>query len=115
MAQAKGAMRWGGIFMGVSAALHAVGLIISGFSTLVGPLLVFGVVLAGLAFAVLQGRRWAAYLAFIVALMGLSFAAGNIWSLGAVPAWVFQGILATNVLAVLALFGALWRTIEQPA
>lgn len=115
MTQTKGAMRWGGIFVAVSAALHAVGLIVSGFGALVMPLLVFGVVFAVLAYGLLQGRRWVAYVAFIVALMGLSFAAGNLWSLGAVPAWVFQGIFAANLLAVLALFGALWRTIEQPA
>lgn len=47
---------------------------------------------------------------FIVLLVGTSLAVSNIWAFGDVPGWLYSAIAVANLLAIAALFGALWKT-----
>ncbi len=115
MTKTKGAMRWAANFVALSAGLHVLAVIIGGFGAAAGPLLAVAVIYAGFAYGLLRGWRWLAYIAFVVLLIGTSFAVSNIWALGDVPGWIYAGIACTNLLAVVALFGALWQSPEPVA
>jgi uncharacterized membrane protein (DUF2068 family) len=115
MTKTKGAMRWAANFTALSAGLHVLAVIMGGFGAAAGPLLAVGVIYGGFAYGLLRGWRWLAYIAFVVLLIGTSFAVSNIWALGDVPGWIYAGIACANLLAVLALFGALWRSPETVA
>ncbi len=115
MTKTKGAMRWAANFVALSAGLYVLALFISRFSAEAVQLLPVAVIYAGFAYGLLRGWRWLAYIAFVVLLIGTSFAVSNIWALGDVPGWIYAGIACANLLAVAALFGALWRTPEAAA
>lgn len=110
---AQGTMRWAAIIVAISAALHVVALIISGFSAEAWQLLPFGIVYSAFAYGLLSGWRWVAYAAFIALLIGTSVAVSNIWSFGDVPGWLYATIAVANLLSVIALFGTLWRTPQS--
>ena len=113
MTKTTGLLRWGANFTALSAGLHVLAPIISGFSGDAVPLLIAGVVYAAFAYGLYQGRRWLAYVVFLVLLMGTSVAVSGIWASGDVPGWLFGGIAVANLLAVAALFGALWKSAPQ--
>ncbi len=110
MSRTKGAMRWGANFAAISAALHLLALVVSAFSTEALLMLPAAIVYAGLAYGLLQGWRWLAYIAFIVFLIGTSFAISGIWTPGDVPGWIHASIAVANGLTAAALFGALWKS-----
>jgi len=109
MTRTKGAMRWAGVFTAASALFHIVGTVISGFAAEGIQLLVAGVLYAGFAYGLFQGRRWVAYLTFVTLLIGTSVAVGGIWASGPIPGWIYSSIATANLLAVAALFVTLWR------
>ncbi len=57
----KGAMRWGGVFVGLSAILHLLALPVSGFHADSIPIFVTGFLDAALAYGLLRGRPWLAF------------------------------------------------------
>lgn len=113
MTQTKGAMRWAANFVALSAALHVLALLVSGFSREALPLLPFGVVYAGFAYGLMQGWRWLAYIVFIVLFIGTSLAISRVWAVGDVPGWIYIGIAIANSASVAALLAALWRTPQK--
>lgn len=115
MRRSKGALRWGANFVALSAGLHVLALIVGGFSTEALRLSIFGIVYAGFAYGLLLGWRWLAYVVFIVLLVGTSVAVSNIWAFGEVPGWLYAAIAVANLLAIAALFGALWKTPQVQA
>ncbi|MEJ8561874.1 hypothetical protein QTO30_12060 [Yoonia sp. GPGPB17] len=112
MTKASGAMRWGAVFVGISAGLHVLALFVSGFSSEAMRLLPVALVYAVLAYGVLRGWRLLAYAVFLVMLIGTSFAVLGIWASGDVPQWIYSSIAASNILAAAALFAALWKAPE---
>jgi hypothetical protein len=56
--------------------------------------------------------RWVAYLGFVALFVGLIMAASNLYTVGAVPIWLYTSLAAANLLGVVALFAALWRSAE---
>lgn len=103
----KGTQRWGAILLGLSAILYLVAAVIGGLNlAYLGTALIFALVAAGL----LQGRRWFAHLAFLFALIAISFAVTGIWAHGGPPGWIFAGIATANLLAAVALFMTLWKS-----
>lgn len=115
MTRTTGAMRWSANFVGISAGLHVLALIVSGFSAEALQMLPFAILYAGLAYGLLQGWRWLAYITFIILLIGTSLAIPGIWALGDVPGWTYAGIVFANLLSVTALFVALWKAPEAVA
>lgn len=112
MTTTKGPMRWAGVFVAISAALHVVAVVVGGFAN--GVQMLTTAVLYGLfAFGLMNGKRWVGYIAFVVVFMGLSAAIAGIWSTGPIPGWAFSAIAAANLLTVLCLFIALWRPAPQ--
>ncbi|MEL7179838.1 MAG: hypothetical protein AAFN63_08405 [Pseudomonadota bacterium] len=107
MAKAKGAMRWAANFVGISAGLHLLALVLGRFSAEALQLLPFAIVYAGFAYGLLQGWRWLAYISFIALLIGTSLAIVGIWALGDVPGWAYTGIVMANLLSATTLFVAL--------
>lgn len=115
MTRVTGAMRWGANFVAVSAGLHILAIAFGGASGEALQLAVVGVVYAGFTYGLLQGWRWLAYVVFIVLLIGTSFAVSQIWAFGDVPGWLYAGIAVANLLAIAALFGALWKAPQVAA
>ena len=110
MTRSTGALRWGANFTAVTAGLHFLSLIVGGLNTEAFGLVLFGVFYAGFAYGLMLGWRWLAYVGFIVLLIGTSLAASNIWAFGTVPGWLYAAIAVANLLAIAALFAALWKT-----
>lgn len=115
MAKAKGLLRWGANFTVLSVGLHILGLGLSGFGAQAVPLAIIGLIFAALAYGLMQGLRWLGYVTFIALLIGTIAAVSNIWSVGAVPGWVYISIAAANLAGVCALFLALWKPSPTPA
>jgi hypothetical protein len=115
MVQSRNALRWAANFVALSAGLHILAALISGFSSETMRLLPVVVVFAGFAFGLLQGWRWLAYIVFIVLLIEASFAISNFWANGDVPGWVYVGIAVANFASVVALFAELWMAPNESA
>jgi hypothetical protein len=115
MTHTKGAMRWAANFVALSAGLHILALLLSGFSTEGMALLPVGIVYAGFAYGLLQGWRWLGYVVFIALLIATIIAISNIWALGDVPGWLYTGIVAANLATVVCLFAALWKSVPEVA
>ena len=109
MTKASGAMRWGGVFVGISAGQHILALFVSGFSSEAIRLMTVAIVYAGFAYGLLLGWRLLAYVVFLVMLIGTSFAVLGIWASGDVPQWIYSCMAASNILSAAALFVALWK------
>jgi len=101
-------MRIAGFFLLLSAALHVVGTVLSGFAPegmfLLGPAVLYVLLALGL----LRGMRWLNWITLVVMLVGSAGAISTYFAPGAVPPWVFLAILAADLAAALALFGAIW-------
>ena len=107
-------MKAAAILLLVSAALHVVGFILGGFAPLflLFPPVLYAALAAGLA----RGKIWIAWIALICMLGGSAGSIVELFNPSSVPVWVFQAILAMDLAAALALFGAIWtgrRTEEQ--
>ena len=105
-------MRWGAVFATTSAGLCLLGLILSGFSGAGLGLVPYGIVFLAIAYGLMQRMRWIAYLGFLALFVGLIMAVSNLYTIGAVPGWLYAGLAVTNLLGVLSLFGALWTSAE---
>jgi hypothetical protein len=109
MMDAKGPFRIGALFVGLSGIVHILALFVSGFDADALILIPAGVLYIGFAYGLLRGHRWLAYLVFLVMMVGSLIALSAAWSTPGVPTWIYLSIVALDWLAVLALFGALWR------
>ena len=109
MTDMRGPYRSGALFVGISAVLHLIAPVFGGFGTDALTLFVVGFVYAAIAYGLLQGYRWLAYVTFLLMMAGSVVAITGIWALGSVPGWIYAGIVVADWLAVFALFAALWR------
>lgn len=95
--------------LALSAGLHVLAAVLSGFHQdgilLAATLPVFLGMIWGLA----RGWRWFAYVCFFIAAIGGIVALSFIWSPNPVPSWCYVGILIADWLAAAALFLGLWR------
>jgi hypothetical protein len=102
-------MQLAGYFILISAALHVAGVALAGFAGdtlfLLGPAALYAMLYAGLA----RGMMWVAWIAFVAMLGGSMGAISELFAVSPVPAWVFAGILGTDICAAILLFGAIWR------
>jgi len=83
---------------------------LAGMSDDVMMLLPLGIVYLLLALGLSRGWRWLAYIAFIILLIGAVFAFAYSFGVTSVPGWLHGAIALFDLLALLALFGALWRS-----
>ena len=94
----------------ISALLHVLAPVLSGFDRdglwLAAMLPAFLGMIWGLA----QGWRWFAYLCFFIGAVAGIFALSHIWAVNPVPSWIYSGILVADWAAAAALFVALWRS-----
>lgn len=109
MIDIRGPYRIGAIFIAISAVQHVLAFVVAGFSAIAMQLIPVGIVYLILAYGLLRGWRWMAYITFVVALIGSIVALGSVWSIGPVPGWWWALIVIADVAAVLGLFAALWR------
>lgn len=102
-------MKLASLFVLISAALHVLPAVLTGFAaegvTLLAPAVVFVLLALGLR----RGIFGAAWLSFLVMLVGLASAVSALYTPSAVPSWVFSAILAANLCAAATLFMAIWR------
>jgi hypothetical protein len=98
------------LFVAISAILHLISPVFAGLAEDVMLLLPTGVLYLFFAWGLSKGWRWLAYIAFIVLLIGGLFAFAFSFGGSMVPGWLYAGIAIADLLAVLALFGALWRS-----
>lgn len=101
-------MKYAGFLALLSAAIHGVGCVLSGFSAnglfLLGP----GVLFALLGLALLRAVPASAWISFILLMGSAAAAVGNLVTPSTVPDVTFWGILVVNLAAVVLLFGAIW-------
>jgi len=92
----------------LSAALHLVGTVLSGFSPvglfLIGPAVLYLALAAGVS----RGWLWTAWIALICMLGGMAGTVAELMAASTVPDWVLWGILGADLGAALVLFGGLW-------
>ena len=93
-----------------SAILHLLAPLFGGFSGLPLFLFVAGLAYAILAFGLSRFWRLVAWLAFIVLLGGFNIALAYSFNGNSVPAILFAAIAIADGIALLALFGILWRS-----
>ena len=115
MVDAKGPFRAGALFIALSGLVHILALLVSGFASEALVLVPVGIVYLGLAYGLLQGWRWLAYVVFILMMVGSLAPLASAWSTPNVPTWIYLTIFVLDWLTVLALFGALWRSRPVPA
>lgn len=101
--------RTGGVFLLISAALHIIAPVLSGFASASLMLAGVGIVYVILTAGLMRGMRWVAYIVFLVMLIGLNGAISGYFAPGATPAWLYLGIIIANIACIVFLFGALWR------
>ena len=93
----------------VSIAFHLITALFAGFSQLMLQMLVASVIYVGFVMGLMSGRRWVAWIAFLVLPIGLVIATFNATSMDGILATLFWGIVAADVIALLGIFGVLWR------
>lgn len=92
----------------LSAALHLIAPVVSGFSTGSLMLLVFAVIWGVIAYVLMtRGPRWLAWIAFLGALVGMI---AGLVGLSDVPQWLTYGIFLADAAAAACLFAVLWRS-----
>ena len=99
-------MKLAAILLLISAALHVVGFVLGEYAMpfLLIPPVIYIVLAAGLS----RGKIWVAWIALLCMIGGSAGTIVELFNPSAVPQWVFQGILATDLAAALVLFGAIW-------
>lgn len=97
-------------FAALSAALHLIALLLSGFAANLGPAILGALIWAALAYGLSRGSRMVAYVAFLMALIGISAALSVVMTTPAGPVqWVWISIMAADALVAVTLFALLWR------
>lgn len=92
-------MKTAGGFLLVSAVLHVLGSILSGFST-VGLFLLFPAALyTAFYYGLRQGLEWVAWLALVCMLGGMTGTVLELLKVSSVPDWILLGILAADLAA----------------
>lgn len=109
MSLLNGPYRFGTAFILISAALHIFAFVVGGFAPEALVLIPIGLVYVVLAYGLSRGWRWLAYIAFLLMMIGGTFALAQLWTPSPVPQWWTLAIIAADWLAALALFVALWR------
>ena len=105
----NGPYRFGALFILISAALHLLAFVAGGFSAEALQLIPIGLAYVAIAFGLARSRRWVAYVAFLVMMIGGTVALSYLWTAWAVPQWWTIAIIMADWLAAAALFVALWR------
>lgn len=94
----------------LSAILHVIALPLSGFAANLGPAIIGAGVWAVLAFGLFRGARGIAYIAFLMALIGISGALSVVMTTPAgLVQWVWISIILADALVAVTLFMLLWR------
>ncbi|SIS77174.1 hypothetical protein SAMN05421759_103147 [Roseivivax lentus] len=97
-----------GYFLLLSAALHVLGSVLSGFSP-VGLFLLFPAVLyTGFFFGLRAALVWVAWLALVCMLGGMAGTALELAKASTVPDWILVGVLIADLGAAVMLVRALW-------
>ena len=109
MTDPRSPYRTGALFVALSAALHLIAPVISLGARDGLMLLPFGIVYLALAWGLMRGWRWLAYVTFLIMLIGISATMTGIWAISPVPPWIYIAIALANACAAVALFVALWR------
>jgi len=97
------AMNTAGMFLLASAALHVVGSILSGFST-VGLFLLFPAVLyTAFWFGLRRGLTWVAWIALVCMLGGMAGTIVELLKVSSIPDLILWGIIAADFGAAVFL------------
>ena len=100
-------------FLLLSAALHVVGSVLTGFQG-IGLFLLFPAVLyTAFSVALHKGVRWVAWVALVCMIGGM---AGTAWELiraSIIPDWVLWGIIAADLGAAVLLVRIVWRHVQS--
>lgn len=115
MTNPRSPYRIGAFFVVLSAVLHLIAPVVSGFDATGWQLAVIGVIYVAAAAGLMRDWRWLAYVMLFVMMIGSIAAITGIWALAAVPGWVYGAITIANWAAVIALFLALWRPAQKEA
>ena len=98
-----------GNFLLLSALLHVIGSVVSGFAG-IGLFLLFPAVLYTAFYIGLQrDMRWVAWLALICMIGGMAGTGWEIIRASPVPDWVLWGIVAADFVAAVLLVQLIWR------
>ncbi|ABD57087.1 hypothetical protein [Jannaschia sp. CCS1] len=97
-------------FAATSAVLHVAALLLSGFAANPGPSVVGALIWTALAYGLFNGSRATAYLAFLVALAGISVALSIAMGAISTPVqWTWAAIVVADAFVAVTLFMLLWR------
>jgi disulfide bond formation protein DsbB len=102
----------GAFFILISAVLHLIACVFSGFSTEALILIPVGLIYLAISAGLTRGMRWLAYIAFFIMAIGGIYLLAGLWSASTIPLWIRLGIIASDWIAAAALFVALWRAPE---
>ena len=97
----------------VSALMHLIVPVLSGFAPGTAILLVFAALYVVVAGGLLQKRRWLAWLTFLWMIVGMSAAIAG--AINGPVAWAYAIMAVANIATFLLLFLALWRKKPAPA
>lgn len=105
---AFGTLKLAGQFVFLSAVLHLVAFVMTGFVPIGWWMLAVAVFYTGLSMGLTRGMRALGYAVFVLLLIGI---VGGLIQVGSVPVpdWSIWAIIAADLLAVLNLFVALWK------
>jgi len=103
----KDSLKFVGILMIINALMHFFAFVVAGFNSDTYQFMVVGVIYALIAWGLLRGINWVAYIMFIFALFGsiaAFLAAGN----SPIPSGWLYAILLLDIVVAVRLFGYLW-------
>ena len=94
--------------MVASAVLHVLVPLFVGFGPAGMRMIVGGVICAGVAWLLLKGARWSAYLAFLIGLMGINAVLVMMAATPIPDTWLSLIFVADLAVAVFS-FASIWR------
>ncbi len=109
----KGPFGTAALFVAISGLLHLLAMPLGSIGGDALPLIVVGLLYLAFAVGLSQGKRWLAYLVFLLTLAGISLAIGHSFGTSPVPTWVWWAIVVVDLFAATALFVALWRSPQR--
>lgn len=111
--KANGQYKFAAFVLALSSIMHFMAILMGQFKSDVIGLVLPLVVYLLLALLLNQGRRLGAWLGFLCMLVGITAGVLRLYSSSLVPEWVFQSIVALNVLSALVLFVILWKSKSE--